>query len=244
MAQALDLLQPLVPGLVAVPAAQPGICPVCRTAVKDNFDCCFLCAGEQMRIVPISLSVHSGMLHHHLRNYKDGREAVRGPLTLRLAALLEVYLQNHLESCLGGPIDLVATVPSAKRDAPWSIVQRLQRFSNQPVNPLRWAVDADGGGAVAADASVGGQQVLLLDDTFTAGTSIFNAHRVLVAAGAEVVGPLVLGRHVRPDFSPSVAMLECARATTWDPMRCAICAGVICHPPLRQSPSDPPSLFS
>ena len=63
-------------------------------------------------MVPISLSIHGELLHHHLRHYKDNpRPSVRETFTLRLAGLLEMFLHYHLRSCLGSPIDRVATVP-------------------------------------------------------------------------------------------------------------------------------------
>lgn len=244
MATALDWLQPLLPGLVAVPAVQPGVCAYCRTAVHVPYDACWLCSGPQLAdyppvpVLPISLSVHGGLLHDHLRNYKDGLPRVRADRTMRLAALLETFLRYHLDSCLGGKVEHVATVASRRRDAPWAIVSKLRRFSGYS-NVLRWQPNSDGSaGRLSANADVKGKRVLLLDDTFTSGRSIFGASKVLSDAGATVLGPLVIGRHVRPYYGASADLLKRLRKVTWDPTKCGRCHGVICVPPLRDPPTS------
>ena len=133
-----EYLQPLLPGLVPVPAVQPGVCSICRTAAKDGYNDCYRCAGQTVSVVPISLSIHGELLHHHLRHYKDNPHAdVRQKLTIRLVALIELFLRHHLDSCLGGPVHRVATVPSQRRDAPWGIIRCLGRFAGQ-TNPLTY----------------------------------------------------------------------------------------------------------
>ncbi len=240
MATALEWLQPLRPGLVAVPAVQPGICACCRTAVHVPYNECRLCRPQlannpPMSVLPISLSVHGGLLHDHLRNYKDGLPEVRADRTMRLAALLETFLQHHLDSCLGGKVEHVATVASRHRDAPWAIVSKLRRFSGYS-NVLRWQPERDGSGGLRADAYIRGKRVLLLDDTFTSGQSIFNASTVLSDAGATVLGPLVIGRHVRPNYGASPDLLRRLREVPWNETKCGRCHGVVCVPPLRDPP--------
>lgn len=194
-----------------------------------------------MSVLPISLSIHGELLHHHLRNYKDDpRSSVRDTFTLRLAALLEVFLQYHLDPCLGASIDRVATVPSSRRDAPWAIISRLRRFSGL-TNPL--AYDQQTGG-YEVTTGLRDMRVLLVDDTFTSGRSLFSAHRTLVDAQAVVLGPVVLGRHVRPDYPPSRPLVDCAKSYTWDETKCCRCAGVLCDPPLRSSSSSTRPLFN
>lgn len=236
MAAALPLLQPLLPGLTAVPAIQPGICRGCRTAVPGDYVVCYNCYGQDIQVVPISFSIHLRQLHHHLRNYKDGfHPEVQETLTLRLAALLGVFLANHLNSCLGGPVQHVATVPSSRRDAPWQIIRRLRRFSRQS-NPLSYQQDS----GLTVTEDVQGQRVLLVDDTFTTGKSLFSAYRTLTEAGATVAGPVVLGRHIRPEWPPSKVLLKRLESTRWDPTRCCRCEGITFDPPLR---GDSTSLF-
>lgn len=69
------------------------------------------------------------------------------------------------------------------------------------------------------------ERVLVLDDTFTRGPSLFSAVAALREAGAEVVGPVVLGRHVQPGWEPSRVMLSWLRSREWDDTRCARCNG-------------------
>ena len=110
----------LRPGLLPIAGIQPGVCPVCRSAPADGYPTCYECRDHRhVSVVPISMSVHPQHLHHHLRHYKDDSSAVvRQRFTLRLAALLSLFLDRHLDRCLGGPVDLIATVPSVARDAP------------------------------------------------------------------------------------------------------------------------------
>ena len=191
-------------------------------------------------MVPISLSIHGELLHHHLRHYKDNpRPSVRETFTLRLAGLLEMFLHYHLRSCLGSPIDRVATVPSRQRDAPWAIVSRLRRFSGQ-TNPLVYDHRTNG---YSVTSDLQHLRVLLLDDTFTSGQSLFLAHQTLLEAQAVVIGSVVLGRHVRPDYVASKPMLGCVKSAKWHPTKCCRCAGIVCDPPLRNTVTSPAALF-
>ena len=234
MPTADEYLQPLLPGLVPVPAVQPGVCPVCRTAVKDTYDDCYRCRGQTVSVVPISLSIHLGSLHHHLRKYKDGHHAeVRTRFTVRLAALLELFLRHHLDPCLGGPVQAVATVPSEHRDAPWEFIRWLERFAGRE-NPLAY----EPGRGLVITEDIRDQRVLLVDDTFTSGRSLFAAHRTLTDAGAVVVGPVVIGRHVQANWPPSAELLQRLRPMQWCVTRCGRCSGVTFDPPLRDEPTS------
>jgi adenine/guanine phosphoribosyltransferase-like PRPP-binding protein len=67
---------------------------------------------------------------------------------------------------------------------------------------------------------VRGQRVLLVDDTFTTGASLFSATAALRRAGATVAGPLVLARHVQESWVPSQEMMSWLSDRTWDEHRC------------------------
>ena len=230
MTSAWEYLQPLNQGLIPVPAIQLGVCRVCRGACNGvRFDTCFSCRSHpsSFSVIPISLSVHFELLHFHLRRFKDGPERNRPKLTLRLAALLEIFLANHLETCLGGPVDFVATVPSGNRDAAWSIVERLQRFDGFS-NPLSFGPLE---GTLSA-RHVRGRRVLLIDDTFTTGATLLRAQQAVIDAGGQVVGPLVLGRHMRRGWRPCDELLKRLSEFHWDPTKCCICSGISINPPL------------
>ncbi|MCY4370277.1 MAG: hypothetical protein OXF41_12905 [bacterium] len=207
---------------------------------QEGYDNCYRCSGQPVSVVPISLSIHGRLLHHHLRSYKDGPHSiVREKFTLRLAAILEVFLSFHLDGCLGGPVHRVATVPSEKRDAPWGIIKLLRRFAGQ-TNPLSYDRRRS---RYVVTTELRNQRVLLVDDTFTTGRSIFDAYHTLTNAGAVAAGPVVLGRHIRPDWEPSKALLQRLEPTQWRPTECCRCAGELFNPPLRDTPPQATSLF-
>ncbi len=228
-------LELLRPGLIPIPAIQPGVCSVCRTGVREGFEDCRSCEEHRhrrdVRVLAISMSAHGEFLHRHLRRYKDGNADERRLFTRRLAALLELFLRHHLD-CLGGPFNQVATVPSttSNRDALRAIVNQLRRFKGWQ-NPLACRTRPDNLTHFIAARSIAGQRVLLFDDTFTSGRSIFGAYRVLEEAGAQVVGPLVVGRHFHPessDWPNHKKLMKCLKRTPWSVEACGICGPVHC----------------
>lgn len=234
-------LESLRPGLVPIPAIQPGVCSVCRTGVSEGFEDCRSCGEHQhrldVRVLAISMSAHGEFLHRHLRRYKDGNADERRLFTRRLAALLELFLRHHSD-CLGGSFAQVATVLSKNRDAPRAIVNQLSRFRGLQ-NPLRYQIGSNGLPHFTATRSIAGQRVLLFDDTFTSGQSIFGAYRVLEEVGAQVVGPLVIGRHFHPESSEwpnHKKLMKCLKQTPWSVQACGICGPIHC-PGLRPSPT-------
>lgn len=230
----LDLLRP---GLVPVAGTQAGVCRKCRSGANAGFSDCYQCdRGGVVEVLPISMSVHGQQLHHRLRNYKDDtRRDRRREYTLQLAALLSKFLGRHMD-CLGGEPDAVTTVRSASRDAPRRIVRRIQSIRDLHV-PLTW-VENGGRRRFSAPAELKGRRVLLIDDTFTQGRSITAAHEALVAVGADVMVPLVIGRHFRPEFSTSKPLYDCLSRHRWKLKRCGICRPINC-PDL----AGPPQLF-
>jgi hypothetical protein len=64
-----------------------------------------------------------------------------------------------------------------------------------------------------------------MDDTFTTGARLFSAVAALRQAGAVVVGPVVLGRHVALSWTPSREMLSWLGTRTWSETTCARCSG-------------------
>lgn len=239
MADANRLLLQLRPGLVPVPAAgQPGICRFCHSSCDPDYGQCYPCLEADRsvgaaEILPISMSVDGDLLHRHLRGYKDDRDPqVRQRMTTRLAGLLAVFLSHHQE-CLG-EFDTVCAVPSAERIAPEFIINRIPSLRDKHERAL--ATSGPGGHSdlrsdrFTVTRAVDGERVLLFDDTFTRGGSVFSAATALSDAGATVVGPLVIGRHVRPNFAPSEAMMSWLKGRSWDERRCCRCAGEFQNP--------------
>lgn len=239
MADADRLLLQLRPGLVPVPAAgQPGICRFCHSSCKPDFDQCYPCLEAHrsigaVEILPISMSVDGDLLHRHLRGYKDDRDAqARQRMTTRLAGVLAVFLRHH-RRCLGD-FDTVCAVPSADRVAPEFIIDRIPSLRDSHERTL--ASSVPGGHTdlrsdrFAVTRAVAGERVLLFDDTFTRGGSVYSAASTLREAGATVIGPLVIGRHVQPAFGPSETMLSSLKARSWDETRCCRCNGELRSP--------------
>ena len=220
----VDLLRP---GLVPVAGPQEGICRKCRSGANAGFSDCYQCSrGGVVEVLPISMSVHGGPLHHRLRNYKDDtRDARRREYTLQLAALLSEFLGRHMD-CLGGEPEAVTTVRSENRDAPRRIVRRIRSLRDLHVS-LDW-VEVDEHICFSAPAELRGRRVLLIDDTFTRDRSITAACEALTEVGADVLVPLVIGRHFRPDFSTSQALHDCLSRRRWKLKRCGICKPVEC----------------
>jgi hypothetical protein len=128
---------------------------------------------------------------------------------------------GRLEAALGGPIDLVAVVPSTHRPgpAPLSLVAGLGVDVVAALPAARWAPDLlhraalrDGPPPVAhmwphaaafivtpaGGDGVRGARALLLDDTYVSGARSQSAAAALRRAGARtVIAPL--GRVLRPD---------------------------------------------
>lgn len=179
-------------------------------------------------IMPISMSVDSDLLHRHLRGYKDDRSLqVRSRMTRRLAALIAVFMRNHA-TCVG-PFDTLALVPSAARVALEPVINLIPTL-REAYTPSLEAIPGFSKADLSTDRfrllrQVDGERVLLMDDTFASGATLFSAAATLRGAGAEIVGPIVLGRHLRPSWPPSSELLAWLRQRTWDETRCCRCDG-------------------
>lgn len=234
MTDAQRLLRPLRPGLVPVPAAdQSGICRFCHSSCTPEFAQCFPCREAEksvgaVEIHPVSMSVDGDLFHRYLRGYKDDRDPrVRQRMTMTLAGLLAVFLRRH-QRCLGD-FDSICAVPSVQRCAPERMISRIPQLRDICLQTLV-TEGSRGHTDLRLDRfrltrAVTGERVLLVDDTFTRGGSMFSAAAALRAGGATVVGPLVMGRHVQPTFGPSEAMLSWLTERTWDEARCCRCDG-------------------
>ena len=229
-------LERLESGLVPIADAQPLVCRTCRSGANPGFERCYQCQNEGIvKVLPISMSIHGEALHHRLYNYKNGNPRQKKDYTLQLAALLHLFLKTH-RKCIGGRYDAVVTVPSSKRDAVMGIVKRLPKLRDRHV-ALKYA-GIDGSPTYEAPAKLQAKRVLLVDDTFTTGTSISAAHAALTKVEADVLVPVVIGRHFRPEFPTSRQLASCLRKHTWQLDRCGVCGPVNCD-----HGSEPPRLL-
>lgn len=174
------------------------------------------------------MSVAGETVHRHLRMYKDALDApTRERLTMRLAALLSLFTEKHAP-CIG-EWDVATCVPSPARVAMAPVVAKLKVFYGRDTQAL---VSRAGVGDRVLDpdqfeviGDVKGKRVLLLDDTFTTGAKLFSAVAALRTTGAEVVGPVVIGRHVQTSWEPSQEMMGWLASRRWDDSRCCRCGG-------------------
>lgn len=178
------------------------------------------------RIVPVSLcrkapadpkAVAAGsQLYYWLRRYKSAWDLdERRQFAARLLLILAHFLERHA-TCLTiaarvDAIDVLTVVPSSRPDRPgphplhqafdmltgfqWPLEILLQRGPG----PLDRLVASDD--AFVPVGHVSGRSVLILDDTFTAGSHAQSAASALSLAGAEVVGIVPIGRLIDPDYS-------------------------------------------
>lgn len=229
----------LLQALTQVPTVRPGVCTVCHSGPNAGFDVRWSCQRTMSEVsvptdlvLPISLYELGSQLHMMLRDYKDApwpelrRDHVRS-----LAATLARFYAGHsacVAARLGGPPDLVTTVPSTRDRVGAHPLVAVVRM----VNDLAWryrALLAPGSVRVERAASddafqvtgeVAGTRVLVVDDTFTTGARAQSAASALGREGADVA-VLVLGRVVGPDYNDACrALWRTARARLFRFDRC------------------------
>lgn len=222
--------------LPPAPPGADGVCSVCLTFTERDFDTCFQCAKRRSAldaVLPISYSPHCGQLHTALRSYKTCSPSSR-QFTIELAAVLWRFLARH-ESCLarrtgvdGFPV--VTTVPSSSTERDnthplhkivGEIVDHTAARFEQLLRPtgVTVATRAVDPRRYKATRGILGEDVLLIDDTWTTGASAESAARVLKDAGAGVVALVVVGRHIRTEFANNAQRLEQLPRFSWE--RCA-----------------------
>lgn len=216
------------------------VCQICFN-FTHGYSRCYACAhGEQWLDVfdPISYSVAREQLHHALASYKRLGGEVARRLTAELAAVLWRHLAEH-ERCLADQagIDgftLVSTVPSGAREREAQhplhrIVGGLVAPTRERYEPLLERSFLDVGPRqfspqkFHARRALNGESVLLVDDTWTTGSSAQSAAATLKAAGAGVVGAVVIGRHLNREWHENDRRLRgITRPFDWS--SCALCA--------------------
>jgi hypothetical protein len=193
---------------------------------------CFACRLVARRlgrplapVVPARLCPLPGPLYAVLLGYKESPVA---EARLRFGAIVRELVRTYLltgcgrvEAAVGGPVDVVALVPSTHRPgpAPLALVVGVAQDVPGALPAAHWAPallrradPSDGWSPVghmrphpaafmvppADRAALRGARVLLLDDTYVSGARSQSAAAALQLAGARtVIGPL--GRVLRPD---------------------------------------------
>jgi len=214
-----------------VPGPGPGVCHVCRGPAANGCSVCFACRLVARRlgrplapVVPARLCPLPGPLYAVLLGYKESPVAearLRFGIIVRALMRMSLLDRGRLEAALGGPIDVVALVPSSHRPgpAPLALVAGIAEDAAGVLPAARWApallhradlsdrwppvghMRPDPAAFVVPPpdrAALRGARVLLLDDTYVSGARSQSAAAALQQAGARtVIGPL--GRVLRPD---------------------------------------------
>jgi predicted amidophosphoribosyltransferase len=224
MPRVIDLTDPYGNFMLA-PRPGPGVCEICFDFTGGISRCRWCPETDPWldAVAPISYSIAHEQLHHALSGYKRPPDPVAERFQLELAAVLWRYLQIH-ETCLASAagtkaFDLVTTVPSSTRarDATHPIHRiagelvaptrsrfaRILRRSQARTQPREFNP-----GKFEAITNLDGRSVLLVDDTWTTGANARSAAAALRAAGAVTVAAVVIGRHLRRDWSDNDRRLK------------------------------------
>ena len=234
----------LFPSVTPIPE---GACEVCFGAVGPLsqggwWPTCLHCRGYRgilTGVVPVAYSLQDG-LESLLHRYKDWEphDQYRW-MAFPLASVLRVFLQQHLV-CIEqryGAVGLATIVPGNEVARGFSPLRRvIERFNQWPVT---WEPDAlekvrsgrPGRGvvepsyyALAEGQNVQDMTVLVLDDTWTSGSTVASAAAVLRQAGAAAVVALTIGRQLHPGWGSSDELIAAAETRKFDPDRCVLCA--------------------
>lgn len=223
------------------PVRGSGVCDVCFN-LTAGYRRCYPCThGHRVldAVVPISYSVGGEQLHHALAAYKRLNGEVARRLGTELAAVLWRFLVAH-ERCLArasgtSSFAVVTTVPSGQRGRDerhplrW-IAGELAGPTRGRYEPLLQRSDVGveprtfDAAKFASRHPLGGEPVLLIDDTWTTGANAQSAAAALKAAGAGVVAAAVIGRHINRDWNDNDRWLQELPPFDWS--RCALCDGL------------------
>jgi predicted amidophosphoribosyltransferase len=215
------------------------VCRICLTFGYDDFATCYPCGHQPERadrVLPISFSPNREQLHRALFGYKRLSGPPAQKFQLDVAAILWRFLSRH-EDCLATSVgtdglEVVTTVPAGTaerdeahplRDIVGRIVEptaaryeRLMTRTDVEVEQRTFSLEK-----FEISRALGGESVLLIDDTWTTGSSVQSAAATLKMAGAGPVGVVVIGRHVHRDYRDNDRRLRAiARPFDWE--RCAL----------------------
>ncbi len=229
------------PGLRAPLPAGPGCCAVCRGPAQPGFLRCFQCAQHRHSaagmladlVVPVSYAVAGTSHARALWQYKSDvadRDAARAALR----AMLLVFLRDHgpcvrARAGMAAAPSHVAVVPSGRGRPGTHPLRTLV----EPYLALPWAdllirpgepVPARDlrPGRFRAPGRLSGAAILLLDDTWTSGSSAQSAAIALKLAGATRVAVVTLGRHVNPHDPTAAPLTAVLAGRSFRPDRCAV----------------------
>jgi len=156
-------------------------------------------------------------LHYQLRNYKGAHQDLAPDFTIKTAALLAYFLQLHgscIAAAAGQPWDAITAVPSSTDRAgqhPLITAITMVPQLREQFEPLLQRGSVEVTHTVASDSgfaarrALGGERILLIDDTLTSGARAQSAASALNNAGGKVVAIVPIGRVITPGFGEHVA---------------------------------------
>lgn len=206
---------------------------------------CFRCRGYSEHLdhfVPITYSVTTG-LESLLHRYKDFG-ADYSWMAHPLGALLTTFLGTH-RSCIElrtGGIDVATFVPANEHARKFNHLEDIidsvtgspvrQWFSWLPeILQRNFSFERPGRGEIKSDAymvdgsAVASKSVLLLDDTWTSGSSLVSCAAALKSAGATQVVGLTIGRQLNETnhYGSTDQILTEVRGRRWTDVDCVFC---------------------
>lgn len=236
MASVTELSDPYA-NVMLGPRCGRDVCVSCFN-LTDGYDRCYACTRSPRcldAILPISYSIAGEQLHHALAGYKRLPRPAARRLALGLAAVLWRYLQAH-EGCLAqaagvSGFGIVTSVPASGSHggALEEIAGRLVLPVRERYRVLLTRSEAElpphqfSARRYRAVDELAGEDVLLIDDTWTTGANAQSAAAALRGAGARSVAAVVIGRYINRQWHRNDARLRALpQPFDWD--HCAICA--------------------
>jgi len=205
-----------------------GVCRVCHSSAGEGYADCAKCSFQPNHldaVVPVTYSIGGEQMHRALRNYKDGATPrIRQQIAYDLAAVLWRFLVSH-ERCVASTagvsgFQIVTTVPSGSTARDDGRVN-LRRIAGEVCGATRdrferLLVPTDTGtdtrdydpNRYRAVRQLSGENVLLIDDTWTTGHSAQSAAYALKQARAGAVALVVIGRHVNREWDDTDQLLK------------------------------------
>lgn len=198
--------------------AQTGICARCHCFIEPTYARCYKCGhyvDSLDLVVPITYSEDLGQMHLALRRYKsEPSKEARDFAGVRLLAILWRFLELH-EHCLTNALgivsfDIVTAVPSSTRTRDRASKLRgivracgpVRKRFEQLLVPAENASDTRDfdPARYTPQRRLHGENILLIDDTWTTGAHAQSAACTLKQAGAGKVALVVIGSHVNPGW--------------------------------------------
>ena len=245
-----EMSEPFGRHLRPVLAAGMGVCSVCHSWRLDRFAMCGTCkfglqdlSSSADAIGFVALAVKHDELASQLWRYKDSTSHdERDRLTKGLTAVLWRWLGEH-EACVARAAGVVSfpvvtSIASTKNriEHPLaSMVRSTIALTRDRYRPLLRATPGQSDDRTYSSKRFEaldierGKAILIIDDTFTAGSRIQSAACTLKEAGSGPVGAVVIGRHFRADNltgdyrEAAQRYLQRSRSLAWDWQRCCYC---------------------